>query len=359
MKTEIFKGYFPVNSGIEFWILRLPQNGQLTEHVIGKVDEFSKEEADEIAYDVKKKINVNRLLKEIERENIVSSCPTLKEFSEIYISHAKSYKKSWDRDVRSIYHLNRLLEGLKLTDINKAKVYEYQDNRLKEVSRKNGKPLKPGTINKETDCLRSIFSLAIEKTIFPFRNPLSNYNRLLENNFRKRILSKDEEYKLMSVSKPHMQNIIKCGLLTGMRAGEIVTLKWDNIDLNSGFILLEGKNTKNGKPRDIVINQSMRRIFEEIKISNTCEKIIFLNSRQKPYATPDAMKNAFKNALRRAKIENFTFHDLRRTCATRMYENGKDIGIISAILGHSSIEMTKRYLAIDKLKREALESLDD
>ena len=359
MKTEIIKKYYPENSRNQFWTLRFPNNGKVIEQIIGSVDRYSYEEAKGIAYASLKQMDIDRLCKEIEREIIVSSCPTLKDFSEIYINHVKGYKKSWDRDERSFKHLNRLLGDHKLTDINKSMVYDYQSERLEEESERDGELIKPATVNRETDCLRGAFNIAIEMDIFPFPNPLSNYDRLIENNFRKRILSEDEEYRLMIVSELFLQNIITCALNTGMRKGEILTLEWNDVDINSGFIFLKGKNTKNGKPRDININQSMRKIFEDIKKSNSSESIIFLNSEQKPYASPDAIKNVFNNALKNANIENFTFHDLRRTFATRMYENGVEIAVISAILGHSSIEMTKRYLSIDNLKRRALESLDD
>ena len=87
-------------------------------------------------------------------------------------------------------------------------------------------------------------------------------------------------------------------------------------------------------------------------------EFVFLNSKGKPYKSADSMKNAFKNLCKRAKIERFWFHDLRRTSATNMYEEEPNMKMVSLVLGHSDTRVTERYVQPpDKSLRDFVERI--
>ena len=125
---------------------------------------------------------------------------------------------------------------------------------------KAGTPRRPASINRELECLSSIFSLAMRK---PHRligeNPCREVTKLKEENQRNRYLTADEEERLLAVcvgDRAHLRPIIIVARNTGMRPGEILSLKWSQVDFQRNIIHLI--RTKSGKQRDVPINSLVR-----------------------------------------------------------------------------------------------------
>lgn len=137
-----------------------------------------------------------------------------------------------------------------------------------------------------------------------------------------------------------------------MRRGEIFNLKWSNIDFDYGFIeLLE---TKSGKSRKIPLSKTM---LELLNNTPRISEFVFVN-KDTSYPYTD-IKHGFSTVLEKADIQNFRFHDLRHTVATRLVEKGIDLVVVKEILGHSKIDTTMRYAhAVPKRKLEAIEVLN-
>ncbi|MDA2920585.1 site-specific integrase [Desulfobacterota bacterium AH_259_B03_O07] len=174
------------------------------------------------------------------------------------------------------------------------------------------------------------------------------------NNQRNRVLSVEEEESLLANNALHLQPIILIALNTGMRKGEILSLKWDNVDFNNNIFIITALNNKSKKTKRIPINSVLRNSLLELKLrSGSNSEYVFLCDEGLPIKE---IKTAFKNACRRANIEGLRFHGLRHTA--RMVESDVNIVAISEILGHSSIEITKkRYLHPDNSLRDAVEKL--
>ena len=160
---------------------------------------------------------------------------------------------------------------------------------------------------------------------------------LPENNRRLRYLSKEEIQTLIKNCHGVTRDIVITALNTGMRKGEILNLKWENIDLIHGFILLD--ITKNGEKREIPINQTLKDLFSNMP-SRFRGGYVFCNGDGKPYQD---VKRSFQTALRKAGIKDFHFHDLRHTFASQLVMAGVDITTVSRLLGHKSLTMTLRY----------------
>jgi integrase len=123
-----------------------------------------------------------------------------------------------------------------------------------------------------------------------------------------------------------------------MRKSEILNLKWDNVDLKHGFILLD--RTKNGERREIPINNTLRSTLQGITKRLDVPYVFFDPKKGKPYQN---VKRSFKTALRRAKIQDFKFHDQRHTFASHLVMAGIDLTTVKELLGHKTLTMTLRY----------------
>jgi integrase len=161
---------------------------------------------------------------------------------------------------------------------------------------------------------------------------------LEENNRRMRYLSKEECQILIDACSSHLRPIVITALNTGMRGGEIFSLKWANVDLKHGFILLE--KTKNGERREIPINETLRETLTGLTRRLDLPYVFYNPFTEKPYGD---IKNAFNGACRRAKIVDFVFHDLRHTFASHLVMRGVDITTVKDLLGHKTLTMTLRY----------------
>jgi integrase len=141
-----------------------------------------------------------------------------------------------------------------------------------------------------------------------------------------------------------------------MRKGEILSLKWEDIDFDNNLFIINASNNKSKKVKRIPVNSYLKMMLLELKLRNQAvSEFVFLGDDNRPVKD---IKTAFNNACKRANIEGLRFHDLRHTAGTRMVESNVNIVAISEILGHSSIELTKkRYLHPDNSLRDAVEKL--
>ena len=139
-----------------------------------------------------------------------------------------------------------------------------------------------------------------------------------------------------------------------MRRGEILNLKWEQVDVKHGFILLE--ITKNGERREIPIDNTLTMMFNSMPWG--LESVyVFTDPRiGKPYKL---VQTSFETALKRAEIRDFRFHDLRHTFASHLVMAGVDLTSRRELLGHKSLAMTIRYAHLAPgHKRRAINMLD-
>lgn len=211
--------------------------------------------------------------------------------------------------------------------------------------------------------------VVVLKMIYKFavRNNFLNSQRLdvkfpiFEQKGELQVLNKKDYKKLLNYLKENLSfknlGILVC-LLTGMRIGEICGLKWQDIDVNSGIIMVrrtlqriyildENKNHTElicGSPktkssiRDIPLTSELLKILKAFKKFSNIEHYILTN-KEKPLE-PRSFRSYYKNLLNKIGLEHINFHALRHSFATRCIESNCDYKTVSVILGHSSINTT-------------------
>jgi len=171
------------------------------------------------------------------------------------------------------------------------------------------------------------------------RSPFDKGKSLIlkENNKRLRFLTEDEILRLLDECPEYLKRIVVCALNTGMRRGEILNLKWDQI--RNGFIYL--RKTKTNEAREIPVNATLEALFKTIrKEQHFKSEYVFTDPQGRKL---NSTKKGFKAALRRAGIEDFRFHDLRHTFASHLVMRGASLKEVQEILGHKTMTMTLRY----------------
>ena len=138
-----------------------------------------------------------------------------------------------------------------------------------------------------------------------------------------------------------------------MLRGEVFNLKWFDVDFNRSLIQVQ--ESKTNKKRIVPMNETVRSLLNGLRRKN---EFVFPSPRTG--GKLGDIKRSFRRAVKEAKIQDFRFHDLRHTAATRMADNGADAFTLATILGHSDIRMTARYThATDSAIHRAVANLDN
>ncbi|NOQ87025.1 MAG: tyrosine-type recombinase/integrase, partial [Deltaproteobacteria bacterium] len=151
-------------------------------------------------------------------------------------------------------------------------------------------------------------------------------------------------------------DIVLVALNTGLRKGEIFSLRKQDIDFDR--TMLHISDSKNNESRDVPINDTLHVTLKSlVDAAGDPQGYIFVNPQtKKPY---DDVKKSFKTALKKAGIEDFTFHDLRHTFASHLVMTGTDLMTVRELLGHKDITMTMRYTHLSPdHKRLAVQTLE-
>jgi integrase len=208
---------------------------------------------------------------------------------------------------------------------------------------------KASTVNRQLSCLRHMLKEAVEWGMLA-ENPFDKGQSLnrRENNQRTRILSETEVARLIDEAADHLKPIIKCAVWTGMRRKEILGLKWEQVRSE----LIHLVKTKTDRARVVPITGDLKELFKELRNVERAHPDYVFTFRGQPVKD---VKNSFAKAKKEAKITDCTLHDLRHTYATNFLLRGGDVVTLSKILGHTTLQMTMRYvnLVAEDIKKAA------
>jgi excisionase family DNA binding protein len=298
------------------------------------------------------------VLQERAGENLLPKSPALRkyrsvrfaELATLYVEdHAKLKKRSWKTDDYMIERSVKPFFGEKLlSEITPLELERWMRWRLEQGVTKT-------TVNRGLQILKKMFNIAIGEG-FTTENPVRKVKMFPEkDNLMERILTEEEEPRLIEACPDYLRPVVITALHTGMRRGEILALEWPRIDLEKRMIKVT--RTKTDRTRWIEINATLLEVLRRQRIAHPTSEIVFPSP-----TTGKAMvgtRKAFVRACKTAGISGLRFHDLRHTFASRLVERGVDIVTVKELLGHSTIILTQRYThSRSEQRRRAVEHLD-
>jgi integrase len=217
---------------------------------------------------------------------------------------------------------------------------------------------KPATVNREIDCLRQMLKKATVwgmMEVSPFDKLDSR--RLRENNRKERYLTKAEILRLLPECPAHLRPIVETALHAGLRQGEVLGLRWRDVDFKRERLFVEKAEDNLTKPGGWVdTNEDLTELLKKLRpkdmIAPDAYVFTFNGNRI------ESVKTAFNAALKRAGIEGASFHTLRHTCASHMAMAGCTPQEIAAQLRHHDVRTSMRYMHLSpKHKKKAASTL--
>jgi integrase len=229
-------------------------------------------------------------------------------------------------------------------EYGKTKVLDLNVELLREAREKIQKGRKPATVNRCLSALRSCWNWGRGMGFVPQDRKFPTRIMLKEDNTRQRYLSDAELERLLEAAAAHsptMYAAIVLSVACGLRQGELLNLKWQDIDL--GGQRLSIMQTKTDQPRTVYIPASavdaLRALKRESLVSTKC---VFLGQGDEPL-NRGTVRIRWITIRDAAGLRDFRWHDLRHSCASFLAAAGATLLEIGAVLGHRSLAATFRY----------------
>jgi integrase len=295
--------------------------------------------------------------KKVEANREARQALTVSQLADEYIEKwAKPRKRSWKEDKRIL---------------DKDVLPAWKHRKAKDVTRRDviilldsivdrGAPI---AANKTLAVVRKMYNFAIGRDIVE-TTPCAAVSAPSKTNQRDRVLS-TEEIKAFwnNLEKADMSKevrlALKLQLLTSQRRGEIATISWNDVDLESGWWTIPAERSKNKLPHRVPLSPMAIEIVEELKELNKKSDWLFPSphGKKKPI-TADSITKALSRNIEKLKTEHFSPHDLRRSAATKMTSMGISRLVVSKILNHVESGITAVYdrHSYDQEKRYALDA---
>ena len=253
----------------------------------------------------------------------------------------KSKQRRVDQE-RQLRWWREQIGDLFIADVTPALISELR-GKLARGTTFYGRPRTPATVNRYTTSLSHVFSIAVREWEWAAENPLARVRKLTEPRGRVRFLSDDERKRLLEACQEstnrELYPLVVLALSTGARQGELLRLTWPDIDFERGVAIVH--ETKNQERRALPLQGRAREVLQDLKrVRRLGTDLVFAGKRTDAVVFP---RSAWTNALRRAEVEDFRFHDLRHSAASYLAMNGATLAEIAEVLGHKTLAMVKRY----------------
>jgi integrase len=276
----------------------------------------------------------------INRDEFVADHPskskTVTDLLERYRKYETPKKRNQRNDNRYIDFWIEEIGDFKIGSIARSQIIEIRDAMAETRA--------PATVNRYLATLRHAWGIAETDWGWANSNPLKKI-KLKEPRGRDRHLSDEEITGLLSAASeskhPHLYAIVLVGLTTGARRGEIMSLTWSDVDLSNGRALI--RETKNTDKRTLALVPQViaaLREVKEVRRIDTNQVFVNPNNGKRTYKGLEA---SWRIARTAANLDDFRFHDLRHTFASRMAMDGRSLAEIAAALGHRTLAMVQRY----------------
>lgn len=229
-----------------------------------------------------------------------------------------------------------------LSDVNAPLIVQFRTE-LQTMRTHRKTVMSPSTVVRYLAALSHAFTIAVKDWGWVDDSPMRKVTKPTQPRGRERFLSDDERQRLMEAcqasSSAFLHTVVVVALSTGMRRGEIMGLRWPQVDLKRGQILLH--DTKNGSSRAAPLTGLALAMFTDVaKVRRIDTDLVFYGHDAKK---PVDLTKPWKTAVAKAKLKDFRFHDLRHSAASYLAMNGASTIEIAAVLGHKTLAMVRRY----------------
>jgi integrase len=255
---------------------------------------------------------------------------------EVSLSTIEKYKQAIDRFISLIG--DKEMKDYTFLDIERYKFMEAQ------------RGVKTTTINIWLRHIKAVFNYALQTGEMENKIIIKQF-RVIERPVRE--IPKSTITKLLNAASEDFRDLLIVAFNTGMRRGELYSLKCENVDFEKGIIILYPHQTKVKRVRYIPVSDRVLEILAKYCLHKRKNQRVFHF-----LLSPNSITNRFKKLKNKVKIKNVRFHDIRHTFAIALIKEGFDISEIQQILGHSTIVTTKKYLRFrEDYLREKLRNL--
>lgn len=268
---------------------------------------------------------------------------TVAELIDRYIKTVLPRKeRSFNLQLAQLVWWREQLGARTLANLSPAHIVECRD-RLASGNIRGNKMRSAGTVNRYLAALSHALSVATREWGWLESSPTRHVSKLKEPTGRVRFLSDDERARLLRACtesrNAYLYPAVVVAISTGVRQGELLGLKWEDVDFRRGVIVLY--RTKNNERRAVPLVGHALKVMRELAAPDDMGgNFVFEGQNRGERAS---IRTAWENALYRAKIENFRFHDLRHSTASYLAMNGASLAEIAEVLGHKTLQMVKRY----------------
>ena len=268
---------------------------------------------------------------------------TLTELLDKYEKKVVPLKKNQQTQKGMIAWWKKQLGSRTLAEITPAVIADSRDKLEEEITAR-GTSRSPATVSKYLRVLSHAFNVAIKDWEWTSFNPVKNVTKPKEPRGRVRYLDDQERHALLeacrSSSSHSLYPIVLLAITTGMRLGEIRSLRWGDINFKENSILLH--QTKNDERRNVpLVNPARSELKKLAKVRQIKSDLVFpskINPDQ-----PIDIRKPWESARKHSGVQDFRFHDLRHTAASYLAMSGASLLEIANILGHKNLQMVKRY----------------
>ena len=252
-------------------------------------------------------------------------------------------RKSLESVERALKHLRQFFGDDKARDITADRVTAYKAARLHEKAL-------PSTINRELAALRRAFTLA-ERAGKVAQRP--KFATLQEHNTRTGFFEPSQFQALIDELPSYLKAVFRCAYVTGWRVqSEVLTRRWEHVDFDGGWLVLEPGETKNDEGRQFPLTPELRSLLEAQ--FDRVKGIAEATGRSVPWVFPhdDAspirdFRGAWQSACKRAGLSNRIPHDFRRTAVRNLERAGVPRSAAMKMTGHKTESVYRRYAIVD------------
>lgn len=241
----------------------------------------------------------------------------------------KKDKRALKDDQSILRWLHPYMTGVHLHEIDRAKIEELKREKL-------ATGVTPATVNRMLALVRGILSVALKDWEWIDTRP--NIREMPEPEHRIRWITVEEAERLLDELPPHLAEMVRFSLATGLRDANVTKLRWGQIDLQQGHCWLHADQMKGKKALPVSLNEDAINCIRR-QLGKHLEFVFTYKG--KPVTR--ANNHAWKKALKRAGIENFRWHDLRHTWASWHVQNGTPLNVLKEMGGWSDYKMVLRY----------------